>query len=63
MNMPPCPVCGSMKIAKRPGGRFRCLRCGGLFDTDPNEGGDYGRQPDERIIRQEREKVAKQRGR
>lgn len=53
MSNPPCPACGSTKAGKRPGGHFKCSRCGGLFDSAPNEGGDFGNQPEQRMMREE----------
>ena len=48
-----CPACKSRDV-ERGVDMHRCRRCGGLFDNTPDEGGDYGNRPDERLIRQER---------
>jgi hypothetical protein len=54
--IPPCPVCRTNKHANaRAGGDFYCSKCGGLYDSDPNEGGDYSdRNSAVRIEREER---------
>lgn len=57
MSKSNCPACGCGKAKSMPGGLYKCLRCGGLRDDDPTEGGDYGKRPDERLMRQEREKI------
>lgn len=57
MSTPTCPLCGSTKAAKAGKGRYKCNRCGGLFDDDPDEGGDYHqRNPSARLEREERER-------
>jgi len=56
MSKPPkCPQC------KKPGkptteGMYQCPKCNGFFDGDPDEGGDYGERPDQRLMREERNK-------
>lgn len=46
-----CPVCGRSG-APMSGGLFRCS-LGHLFDSEPNEGGDYDRDPSRRLERAE----------
>lgn len=42
MANPACPVCGTNKRVQALAGKmFRCGKCGGLFDDDPDEGGDF----------------------
>jgi len=56
-EVPPCPRCRSVAdvVAQGASGYFACRRCGGLFDDDPDEGGDYcDRDPAARLIREER---------
>lgn len=56
--LPKCPRCNTAKQVSAVGlcgDMFRCGRCGGLFDDDPNEGGDYSdRDPAARLDRAER---------
>lgn len=54
-NSPPrCPRCNSKSEHAGPD-LFRCLKCGGLHDGAPDEGGDYSdRSPSARIEREER---------
>lgn len=62
MNKPPCPVCRSSKQVQPvgvSGDMFRCGKCGGLFDNDSDEGGDYSdRNPSARLERQERSRAS-----
>lgn len=52
MPQPKCPFCKSRDIeGSNP---FLCRKCRAMFDNDPNEGGDYGHRPDQRMIWQER---------
>lgn len=55
-NNPSCPKCGTNKRVSTHGqDQFFCGRCKGLFDSDPDEGGDYSdRNPALRMERQER---------
>lgn len=53
MSEPRCP-CGSKKFTKAGPDLFKCSKCGGLFDSTPDEGGDYGNRPEVRIEREER---------
>ena len=54
-----CPACHSIfpkAVAGVPhdASLYRCRACGGLFDDDPNEGGDHDdRDPSRRIKRRE----------
>lgn len=51
---PKCPLCKkNNKVAHHSGNLFRCGRCGGLFDTQPNEGGDCYSDPTKRLRVQE----------
>ena len=57
MSLPQCPRCRTAKDVRPQGERnlFICGRCNGMFDNDPNEGGDYAdHRPDIRIEREER---------
>lgn len=52
--IPPCPSCGTNKGATAVSGYFRCGKCGGLYDSDPNEGSDVFADPSRRMELQER---------
>ena len=55
---PRSPCCNSPGIAQGTSGFYACKRCGGLFDDDPEEGGDYhSRDVSRRIERNERKKT------
>lgn len=57
-----CPSCGKSKPAPAGHRRYKCNRCGTLFDDDLLEGGDYDdRHPDARLIREEKEAREKRR--
>lgn len=50
--------CCQHKTTQGRGGLLRCGKCGGAFDpreiaSGCVEGGDYGRRPDERLMREE----------
>lgn len=62
-KVPPCPVCNKTKHVSRVGSVGDMYRCSdhGLFDNDPNEGGDYGNRPDARLAREERRNNAPRR--
>lgn len=49
---PRCPRCDGKGIPT-PGGLFKCSKCGGLYDDDFSEGGDYYDDPTKRIEKQE----------
>jgi rubredoxin len=55
--IPPCPVCKTAKQSKpigTIGDVYKCGRCGGLYDIDPEEGGDFdSRNPAARLERRE----------
>lgn len=56
-QLPPCPLCGTAKQVHAvgvSGDMFRCGRCGGLFEVDPDEGGDYSSDPSRRMEMAER---------
>lgn len=58
-SLPPCPVCKTAKQVVRQGvvgDLFLCKKCGGIFDSDPSEGGDFHADPSRRIELQERRK-------
>lgn len=59
-QLPPCPMCGNSKhtVQMEPG-LYRCA-LHGLHDGKPNEGGDYGHFPDQRLMREERATQRKQ---
>lgn len=49
-----CPACGDSQIGGEGQTIFRCEKCGGMFDTSPDEGGDYSdRDPSRRMQREE----------
>jgi DNA-directed RNA polymerase subunit RPC12/RpoP len=50
-----CPFCGYKRIAKLGPGIYRCASCMKHFDDEPDEGGDWGNQPSDRMERRERE--------
>lgn len=58
--IPPCPQCGRKKSVQPQGtcgDMFRCKACGAVFDSDPEEGGDYSTfNPAARLEREERRK-------
>ena len=52
-----CPACDGQLVAQGSSGFFACRKCGGIVDSDPDEGGDYSdRDPSARLQRQERRK-------
>ena len=51
--IPRCPMCGSKRASVVEGGLYRCAKCDGLFDDDPDEGGDYSFDPTRRMQCQE----------
>lgn len=58
MKPPKCPACGASKGAPHGHNRFKCRRCATLFDSDPEEGGDYdSRDPSKRLQREEKERA------
>lgn len=48
---PKCPRCG--RRGEPAGDFFRCPKCGGFFDDDPNEGGTHHDRPDVSAERRE----------
>jgi hypothetical protein len=56
-RMPKCPVCNSAKQVLSiglSGDMFHCRKCGGSFDGNSEEGGDWDdRDPSRRMERQE----------
>ena len=65
--IPPCPVCRTNKHANaRAGGDFYYSKCGGLYDSDPDEGGTHSDfnaavriEREERRLQRERERRAR----
>ena len=54
MAKPPCPVWGTNKQVNSHGrDEFFCGKCGGLFDSNPDEGGSYYSDPSKRLEKQE----------
>ena len=50
-----CPKCGRPKPYKSPDALYWCDHCKGMFDDQPDEGGDYSsRDPSARLEKQER---------
>jgi hypothetical protein len=56
---PKCPRGCPGKPAPHAGKRFKCNRCGGVFDHNPAEGGDYHADPAKRMMIAEAAKRAK----
>ena len=58
MTLPPCPCCKTNRHASTHGqSQYYCSRCGGLYDNDPDEGGDHSTfNPAARLEREERRK-------
>jgi len=53
--IPPCPRCKTNRHANRHGREeYYCGKCDGIYDNDPDEGGDYGYDPSYRMEKQER---------
>jgi hypothetical protein len=55
---PRCPRCATSQHvivgSGKPGERVHyCQKCLGMFDDEPDEGGDFGDRPDARMIRAE----------
>lgn len=51
---PLCPRCKKPPKCKTGDGLFQCSKCGGLYDADPDEGGDYATgKPSHRMEREE----------
>lgn len=65
--LPKCPLCSSSSQVARvgvAGDQFICRRAGcGLFDDDPDEGGDYFENPSRRIELQETRRERRRTGR
>lgn len=52
-----CPRCGKKQPEQNPNTIYFCSGCSGMFDSTPDEGGDYSsRNPAERLEREERKK-------
>ncbi len=55
MTEPRCPLCHSKGKSAGPD-LFKCSKCGGLFDADPDEGGTVSnRNPAARMERAEKQ--------
>lgn len=57
-----CPQCGnrSPKSIFQIADTFKCGRCGGMFDNDPDEGGTHYSDPSKRLERAEDERARRQ---
>ena len=49
---PKCPKCGRRSVGGR-GDLHFCDHCQMMFDNEPDEGGDYGNNPERRMMREE----------
>lgn len=59
-STPACPRC--RKPGRPVNGYYVCPICGGIFDDDPNEGGDHSdRNPAVRLEREERRRERERR--
>lgn len=55
---PNCPKCKRPTVVA--GALFRCPKCGGFYDDNPDEGGDFSdRNPAARLEREERRREAR----
>jgi tRNA(Ile2) C34 agmatinyltransferase TiaS len=62
--LPPCPVCKTNKRVEANGrNEYVCLKCGGHFDNDPDEGGTHYSDPSKRMEKQEQRQINQQRNR
>lgn len=46
-----CPRCRTQQNDRGRDAQYRCHNCGALFDSDPDEGGDYSNDPTKRVER------------
>ena len=54
-NVVRCPRCGRPQPKRGADALYWCTYCRGVFDNDPNEGGDWSdRDPSARLEREER---------
>lgn len=61
IKIPRCPRCAGQGQTT-PRGLFKCRKCGGFYDGDPEEGGDYSdRNAGVRIEREERRQERRKR--
>ena len=51
-----CPRC-NVPVAGNGSGFYRCPKCLGTFDDDPDEGGDYSTDPSKRIEREDEQRA------
>lgn len=58
---PVCPQCRSASRVKAAGSFWTCRKCGGFFDGDVSEGGDYFTDPTKRIENEESRQRARRR--
>lgn len=59
-----CPSCQTGQFRRGDGTVYHCGKCGGMFDDDPEDGGDYSdRNPAARLEREERRGEARRNGR
>lgn len=49
-----CPKCGRRQPYTGPDAQYYCPACGGMFDNEPGEGGDYFADPTKRAELAER---------
>jgi len=61
---PPSPACPSCRTrngtpANAEASIWKCGRCGGFYDDDSDEGGDYGKNPSTRLERAERRRESR----
>ena len=54
-----CPMCRSTRFVAAGPDLYKCAKCGGLFDGDPDEGGTHGHRPEMRLEREERNRERK----
>ena len=56
IKLPKCPACKDRgKVVAMSQSMFRCLKCLGNFDDDPDEGGTHFADPSRRMLEQEKE--------
>lgn len=48
-----CPRCKRPQRLRTPDALYKCDGCGGLFDGEASEGGDYYSDPSRRLEKQE----------
>lgn len=48
-----CPRCSTLQPFRKTASVYLCPKCRGMFDDDPNEGGDFSDDPSKRLEQQE----------